>query len=73
VSAAAGTAGGRGRGRAAPRRLALLRCCGAPPHRPAPLTPLLFLLSLHPRSMLELLDKAPREFKDYCECLDYYT
>jgi hypothetical protein len=23
--------------------------------------------------LLELLDKAPREFKDYCECLDYYT
>ncbi|KAI8472179.1 MAG: hypothetical protein J3K34DRAFT_215326 [Monoraphidium minutum] len=23
--------------------------------------------------LLEMLEKAPREFKDYCECLDYYT
>jgi hypothetical protein len=26
-----------------------------------------------PRRLLELYDKAPREFKDCIECLDYYT
>lgn len=25
------------------------------------------------RRLLELYDKAPREFKDCIECLDYYT
>jgi hypothetical protein len=24
-------------------------------------------------SLLEMLEKVPREFKDYCDCLDYYT